>query len=359
MKTIALLALLLTPLAWVACHKVPPPSPQAPSDRPPITGSRVPVANHPFPRFLRVTGQLNAKNDAIVAANALGLVVAAPVERGTLVAVGDVLARLDDRHAKLALAEAEASRQLAQARLALAKNEQERNQPLAEKKAVAAADYQKFLTEVAARLADLAAAQARRDLAQQTLDDSVIRAVFAGVVAERLVAPGQYLTAASPVARVVETATLRLLLNVAETDVAALEVGQTIAFTTAAFPRQTFAAKLAHLGPALREASRDLIVEAAVDNADGRLRPGFFCNADILLRTEPALAIPTDAIRTDGSLPRVFAITSDLLLSERLVDLGASRDGFTEIRAGLAPGDAVLAHPGPEAADGRRFQAAP
>lgn len=359
MKRTPICVLALVLLCTPSCRKTPAPPAAASPETAPLTvkGTTVPAGEKMFPRFLRVTGQLAGQTDAVVAADAAGRVISAPVERGSLVRAGDALAKLDDRQPRLTLAEAEASVALAKSRLALARNEQERNKPLAEKRAVAASDYQKFLTEVMVGEAELAAAEARQAQARKTVEDCVIRALTGGVVAERLVDPGEYVKMDSPVARVVDLAVMRLVLNVPETEVGALEMDQAVEFTTAAFPGKSFAGTLRFLGGAMREASRDLVVEAVVENTDGKLRPGFFCDARILLREESAVAVPVDAVRSEGSRRKVFVIR-DQRISERLVETGVTRGGFTEIRRGVTAGEAVLVNPAPAAADGARFEPA-
>lgn len=324
-----------------------------------VRGKTAQAVEHTFPRFLRVTGQLAAKSDSVVAADTAGKVIEVPVERGSVVKAGDVLARLDERQPRLLLAEATAAVSLAQSRLTLAKHEQARNQPLAEKKAIADSAYQLLLTEVVAREAEVAANTARQGQAQKMLDDCVIRTPFAGVVAEKAVDPGEFVGPGVPVARVVESSTLRLVLNVPETEVGSLAVGQKVEFTTAAFMKRDFKGTLQHIGAAMREISRDLVVEAEVDNADGALIPGFFCDARILLREEQALAVPENALRLDGSKRKLFVVGRDGTLLERLVDIGETRDGFVEIRLGVKQGETVLAEPGPEASDGLKFEPAP
>ncbi|MES2735105.1 MAG: efflux RND transporter periplasmic adaptor subunit [Verrucomicrobiota bacterium] len=363
MKRLTLITLMTAAYCVVACQKAAPdPAAAAPAPKaapPAVKGSTTKAVERSFPRYLRVTGQLTGQHDAVVAADSTGRVMTAPVERGSVVKAGDVLATLDDRQAKLALAESNASAELAKSRLALAKNEQERNKPLAEKKAVADADYQKLLTEVSAREAELAGAVSRQEQAQKTLDDCTIRAVAGGVVAERMVDPGEYVRVDSAVARVVDQSTMRLVLNVPETEVGGLEIGQTVEFTTAAFAGQTFKGKLKFLGAAMREASRDLVIEAAVDNADGKLRAGFFCDARIQMREEKAVAVPENALRIEGSRRKVFVVTPDAnTLSERLVEVGDTREGFTEIRRGVAKDENVLVKPPAEATDGLPFQPA-
>lgn len=348
-------------LALSACGKKPEAAAQAPlvkeKPRPAVKGRTGAATELAVPRFLRVTGQLVGKNDAVVAADAIGKVLEAPIERGTRVKAGEMLVRLDDRQAKLVLAEAEASLALAQSRLKLAKNEQERNAPLAEKKAIADADFQKLVMDTTAREAELAAAAARRDMAGKTLTDAVIKAPFSGVIAERLVEPGEYVMAHSPIARLVDLNTLRLVVNVPETEVGKLAVGQGVEFTTGAFAGRTFTGTLKFLSAAVREAPRDLVIEAEVENKDGSLRPGFFCDARIRLREEKAVVVPVEALRIEGNRRRVFVIGADRSLQERLVEVGDSREGFIEIRRGVAAGESLLLSPGSEAADGAAFSA--
>jgi len=357
MKRVFTTPLIALTLLLACCGKKPDVAP-SPAEKltAPVQGRMAVITEREVPRFLRVTGQLIGQNDAVIAADAVGKVLDAPVERGSVVKAGDVLVKLDERQARLELAEAEASLDLAKARLVLAKNEQERNAPLAQKRAIAEADFQKLVTDSTAREAEVASASARRDMTQKTLTDSVIRAPFAGVVAERMVEPGEYVRADSPVARVVDLATLRLVLHVPETEVGALAVGQTVEFTTAAFPARTFTGTLKFLGAAMREASRDLVVEAAVENTDGSLRPGFFCDARIRLRADKAPVVPSEALRAEGARRKLFVIEKDNTLSERLVEVGDTREGFTEIRRGAAAGEAVLLQPGPDATDGAPFQ---
>ena len=364
MKFASSVLIVISMLALAACEKKPdasalPVEAEVPvRELKPVRGATVEASGHSFPRFLRVTGQLAAKSDSIVAADSPGKVVEASVERGSVVKAGDVLARLDDRQPRLTLEEATAAVDVAKTRLELATHEQKRNQPLAESKVIADSDYQRLLTEVTARRAEVAANTARRDQAQKMLDDCLIRTPFAGVVAERAVDVGEFVGPGSPVARVVESAELRLVLNVPETEVAGLVVGQKVEFTTAAFTDRQFVGTLKYIGAAMREISRDLVVEAMVDNAKGELRPGFFCDARILLREEKAVSVPLKAVRVDGTKRKVFVIQKDQTLSERLVEVGETRDGRIEIRRGLKAGESLLAAPDMEAADGLSFQPA-
>ena len=304
-----------------------------------------------MPRYLRVTGQLQGMQDALVAADTMGKVVEALVERGSLVKQGDILVKVDGRSAELSLNEAEASVALAQAKLALAENEVERNAPLMTTNAIAEADFRKLEADEAARKADLAAAVARRDLARKTLTDSVIRAPFSGQVVERYVQPGEYVKADTRIARVVDVALLRLLLNVPETAVGSVREGQSVEFGTAAYPGESFIGIIKFIGGAVRESTRDLIVEAVVTNADGRLKPGFFAEARIRLIETSVVTIPEETLRVDGSRRSVFLVKNGVLV-ERLVEVGETLDDWVEVRRGVKADEVVVIAPGHEVADG-------
>ncbi len=309
------------------------------------------AAERSMPRYLRVTGQLQGLQDAQIAADTAGKVVEAPIERGSLVKAGDVLVKVDTRTAELSLNEAEASVALATAKLALAKNEAERNAPLVKTKAIAEADFRKLEAEQAAREADLAAAVARRDLTRKILTDSVIRAPFAGLVVERYVQPGEYVKADTRIARVVEVSRLRLLLNVPETAVGGIYEGQLVEFATAAYPGETFTGIIKFIGGAVRESARDLIVEAEVQNADGRLKPGFFAEARVRLSESRVVTIPGETLRVEGSRRSIFLVEQGML-AERLIEVGETLDGWVEVRRGLTTGEAVVFAPGRDVADG-------
>lgn len=310
------------------------------------------VSERLMPRYLRVTGQLQGMQDAQVAADTAGKVTEAPVERGSLVKAGDVLIKVDGRTAEISLREAEASVALSLARLTLAKNEAERNAPLVETKAISDADFRKLEADQAACEAEHAVAAARRDLARKTLADSVIRAPFAGLVVERYVQAGEYVRADTRIARVVEVARLRLVLNVPETAVGSVREGQSVLFATAAFAEETFTGIIRFIGGAVRESARDLIVEAEVQNADGRLKPGLFADARVCVGEARVVALPAEAVRSEGNRHSVFLVEKDAFV-ERLVEVGETFDRWFEVRSGLKAGETVVLSPGREAADGR------
>lgn len=312
------------------------------------------VETRPVPHFLDVTGELKGGQISSVAADASGKVRETLVERGSSVKAGDVLVKLDDRAAVLALREAEAAVAQAQARLDLARDDWQRSEGLAEKKALAIAEARKSETDLRAREADLAAAEARRDRAIKAVEDTEVRAPFAGTVAERFVNTGEYVQPGAKVAVVIATRDLRLWLNVPEVAAGSVRQGQPVTFRVPAFPGTEFTGAVRYISPLVRETGRDLLVEAEVDNGDGRLLQGMFAEVSLALQERPALVVPSSAVRRDAGVHKVLVPEGDHL-TERIVDVGEETDTWTEIRDGLSEGDSVVVQLTEETRDGARF----
>jgi membrane fusion protein, multidrug efflux system len=303
------------------------------------------------PRYLLATGELKADKEASVAADASGKVVSTTLERGMTVEKGQVLFQLDDRTAKLNLRESQASLELAKCQYELACRDMERNKPLAEARAIAASDLQKFEADQKARAADLQLAQARLDMASKTLEDASIRAPFSGQIFDRLVEVGEYVRSDTAVAKLIDSRTLRLLINIPESLVGNIRQDQEVLFSVSAYSGKEFSGKVRHISPSVRNATRDMPVEVIVDNAGGELRPGFFVSAKVRLSDVQSLSIPKSAVRTQGTGGKVYVV-QDKKIVEKLVVLGERTDAWVEIKQGLSEKDEVVISPSSDVADG-------
>lgn len=338
--------------ALTGCGKAPAGAPaEVPKAPAAITVQTAVAKEEAMPRYLRLTGEITAAQNAAVAADTTGKVIETPVERGTVVKTGDVLVQLDSRTAEFNLTEAEANVVLAKSKLDLADSEVKRNEPLVQMKAVAVTDFERIKADRDGAAASLSAAEARRDMTKKTLEDSTIRAPFNGTVAERFVTAGEYVLANSKVAQVIDLNELRLLVNVSEPSVGLIRVGQTVEFSVSPFPGEVFKGTVKFIGAAVRAELRDLQVEAEVTNTDGRLRPGLFAEARLTLPQQTAITIPANAVRTDGANQKVWVVESGQL-TERLVEVGETDKDRIEIRRGVKKGENVVLSPGADAADG-------
>ena len=355
----------------------------------PLEISAVKVESRAIDRYLRVTGSLVADEQAEVSAEATGRVVATPVERGTRVEAGALLVRVSDTETSAQLLEAEANAAQIEARLGLAEGqpfdpmrvpdvmsarasldfaeaEFARIGSLLQQKVVSQSEYDQRRSQVeAARqqyqaqqnvaqqsYRSLQAARARIALARKSAADTSIRAPFTGLVAERLVSVGDYVTRGTRVATVVRIDPMRVELTVPEQAVALVKAGQAVRLTVDAYPGEEFAARIRFVSPSLRADQRALTVEAVAANADGRLKPGLFASASIQRPTSaPALLVPVTAVETVSGTSRVYVVKADKV-EERIVTTGETIDRLVEITSGLAAGDVVAAEPKGRLLDG-------
>jgi RND family efflux transporter MFP subunit len=317
----------------------------------PVSVTTVPAAARPMPRYLTLTGALVADRESNVAANVAGKVISLPVDRGSPVREGAVLALLDKRSADISSREAAANVELARANAELARTNCARADGLLQSGAIGQAEYERTRSACDTSLSSLAAADARRDAALKSLGDAVIRAPFAGIVSERSIDVGEYVQAQTQVVHLVATDPLRLRLNVPEQMVGQVQQGMLVELQVSAYPDVWWKGTLRYVSAALREQTRDLLIEALVPNPEQKLRPGMFAVARLILPKAPATSVPEASLRVDGEFARIF-VARHGVLEERIVELGVHDQPWVEIRRGVASGEAVVSPFSLDAKDG-------
>jgi RND family efflux transporter MFP subunit len=350
------------------------------------------ATEQPIARFIRVTGTLTAEEQADVAAETAGRVIATPVERGTAVAQGAELVRLSPVETEASLKEAEANAAQIEARLALGENGYDVNrvpevanaranydlassefgriEKLLAQRVVSQSEYDQRKTQVEAarqqyesaknaaeqQYQALQASRARVTLARKAVADTTVRAPFAGLVAQRMVSTGDYVTRGMKVAEVVRITPLRVELTVPEQFVASVSVGQPVSFAVDAFPGRLFEGKVRYVSPALRADQRALTLEAVVPNGDAQLKPGMFATAQIQQnKKEPAVLVPAAAVRVVSGTGRVFVVNGDRV-EERVVATGQKVDPLVEIVTGLKAGERVATENVNQLVDGTKVR---
>jgi multidrug efflux pump subunit AcrA (membrane-fusion protein) len=365
-----------------------------PADQPvteaaPIAVQAVAAHEAPVARFVRATGSLLAEEQADVAAEIAGRVVQTPVERGTALAPDGVLIRLSSTEADAQAREAEANAAQIEARLgiapgasfevervpvvqtaaasfALAQTEFNRIKSLLDQRVVSQSEFEQRRTQMEATRQQyeaarngaaqqsqaLQAARARGSLARKAVADTVVRAPFAGLVAERLVSVGDYVTKGMKVAVVVRGNPLRVPLTVPEQFISVMSAGVPVTFQVDAYPGRSFTGTVRYVSPALEANQRALTVEAVVPNPKGELKPGLFATALIEQPTKtPAILVPASAVQTSGGTSRVFVV-KDGRVEERIVTVGQSVGNDIEIASGLKTGESVATANVAQLADG-------
>jgi RND family efflux transporter MFP subunit len=393
-RSIALFALLAAASAAASCTSNTSAKEASDPVAEPLTVDTASIESRPIDRFIRVTGSLLADEQAEVSAESGGRVIATPVERGSRVAAGTVLVRVSPAEAAAQLQEAEANAATIEARLGLqpgtsfdpmvvpdvmnarasldlAEAEFTRMRSLLDQKVVSQSEFDQRRTQVeAARqqyqmaqnsaqqaYRSLQAARARLTLAAKTVADTSARAPFAGIVAERVVSVGDFVTRGTHVATVVKIDPLRVELTVPEQAVSLVSVGQPVRLTVDAYPGEVFDARVRFVSPSVRADQRAMTIEAIAPNPSGRLKPGLFTAASIQQpQSAPALLAPATAVETISGTSRVYVI-KDGKVEERIVTTGDRVGDRVEITSGVVAGDVVAADPKGRLTDGAAVKA--
>ena len=358
-----------------------------------IAVTAVAAVEQPIARFIRATGTLMAEEQADVAAETTGRVVAAPIERGSAVAEGATLVQLSATETDAQLKEAQANAAQIEARLGmtagatfnvetvpevqnakasyeLAQSEFARIRSLLDQKVVSQSEYDQRRTQMEAarqqyeaakngaaqQFQSLQAARARVALAHKAFADTVVRAPFSGVVAQRLVSVGDYVTRGTKVAVVVRVNPLRVQLTVPEQFISAVSVGQPVGFVVDAYPDRQFEGRVKYVSPALQADQRALTIEAVVPNPNAELKPGLFATARIEQKEKtPGVLVPTAAVQTAGGTSRAFVVNGDRV-EERVVSTGQTVGDLIEVTKGLKAGERVATTNVAQLVDGVRIR---
>lgn len=217
---------------------------------------------------------------------------------------------------------------------------------------VADARYQEAVDEARNRRALLDQRRSELEIAQKQLSDSVVAAPFDGVIQERQVGVGDYVAIGQVVAVLVKVDPLRLRLQVPERESAGMRPGQEVRLTVEGDPT-VHPGRVARISPAISETNRTLTVEAEVPNPGGRLRPGAFARAEVVVQlgadAPASVLVPADAVVTFAGIDKLITVEDGKAVEKRVKlgrrSIGKSGDRV-EIVEGIEPGTAVVAQPG-------------
>jgi len=285
------------------------------------------VPRKPISASYSGTANLDAPGEAQVVAKTSGVMVQLLAEEGDHVVAGQVLARIDGDRVRL-----EAQRQLATVHKL--ENNYRRSQELAKQKLVSAeaSDQIRF---------DLEAARASYELAKLELSYTNITAPISGVVAQRMVKPGNLIALNAPVFRIVNNSHLEAVLSVPEREMARLKAGLPLRMVVGAVPGKEFQGKVDRVSPVMDSGSGTFRVVCRFEN-EPELRPGMFGRIEVVYdQRQDALTVPRIALLEDEGEPAVYVVR-DAKAHRVPVQLGYTNGEIAEIRSGLKEGDQVV-----------------
>jgi membrane fusion protein (multidrug efflux system) len=311
---------------------------------------------------ISATGTLTPPERVTVAAQTAGRIASIHFEEGDAVRKDQVLVILERERAEAAVEEAAA-------RVEQQSRELERRRTLGQRDFVSK-------SEIDRAEADAEAARAALRIATEELANLVVEAPFSGVLGRRLVSPGAFVEPGAPIAELTRVRSLDLLFDVPGKAVGQVELGQTVEATTPAFPELTFTGQVTFVGTQVSEATRTLPVEATFDNEAGRLKPGMYLRAELIVGERQVVRVPEAAVVTEGPNTLVYVVSESdgdrgpgdmpagagpadgpdrptdaapgaergpsLTVGRRPVETGVRREGWIAIRDGLESGERVV-----------------
>lgn len=164
-----------------------------------------------------------------------------------------------------------------------------------------------------------------------------------GVVVQREVVAGEVIEASKPLFAIADTRNMWLTIDVPQSQIGRVAIGQPVRFRPERSD-ETVHGTISWISTAVDDQTRTVKVRADVGNPDGRLLASSFGNAQITIRESPnAVAVPNEAIQWEGCCHIVFVRLADDIFQTRKVKLGARDSHYTEVFAGLLPGEVVAA----------------
>lgn len=286
---------------------------------------------------LPAVGSLKALQGVELSLEVAGTVKHLHFDSGQQVKVGQLLLELDSEQEAALLG-------TAQADLGLAKVDFGRGSQLVGDSAISRGEFDRLTAQY--RRNQAVVEQLKASLAKKSM-----KAPFSGTIGIRQVDVGDYLASGTVIATLQDLSSLYVDFNVPEQALPQLSLGQQVLVQVAAFPGQTFPARLSAINPKVEESTRNLLLRATLANPDGKLLPGMFASLLVLL-PDPQLqvVVPESAITYTLYGNSVYVVgekkaddgQTHLVAEQRTVQTGERRDGVVVVRKGLQAGEQVV-----------------
>lgn len=311
-----------------------------------------------IPKVITVTGSIQPLDRSDVVPDISGKVIELMVDRGSKVAAGDPLLRLDTRAAVLSEREARANLAALKASQRLADETCRQSKALLEKGAITRAEYDRDAATCSQARESVTAASARLGRAGQMLADGLMRAPFAGTIAERWVSLGEWASPQGRLFTLVDESVLRAELSLSEAVSAFAKAGTEVDIVPIADRSVQIRGTISRVGLEIDPKTRTLRVEVKIPATANRdvLRAGMFVEGRIAVGELKLPAVPKTAVVKRGSTWHIFAVVGETL-EERVVQLGpdAPGDRATIVR-GLSAGEHFASTIDDKVRDGTRVE---
>jgi RND family efflux transporter MFP subunit len=327
---------------------------------------------------LNASGYVTARRAATVSSKVTGKVIEVLVEEGIKVKQNDVLARLDDTNVRAALRLAEAQLDSSKAaleetkvRIKEADQELQRQSNLVTNKIATQADFdhaeaasRALIARLEQQKLDMIVAERQVATWQQQLEDTVIRAPFAGIVTSKNAQPGEVISPMSAggftrtvICTIVDMESLEVEIDVNESYINRVENGQPVVATLDAYPEWKIPCKVIAIIPTADRQKSTVKVRVGFEKLDRRILPEM--GVKVAFQEAPApgssvtrtMTIPKTAVQQQNGREVVFVLQNERA-ERRAVTIASTINDEATISSGLTAGEKVVLDAPPGLTDG-------
>ena len=255
---------------------------------------------------LAVSGTVKALNYAVIKARVAGEVKEIKVREGDSVTAGQVLARIDPLEYQRRFEQAQEQASAAKSQMEIAQRQWDTNKALVDQGFISKTALDNSLASFQGAVASHKAAIAGADVARKSLDDSVLRAPFSGVIAVRAAQLGERVGIDAKVLELVDLRQLEVEAPLSPSDSLDIKMGQT-ARLQIEDRADLVTAHVTRMSPSAQAGSRSVLVYLTLDKPAG-LRHGLFAKGTLGLVNSQVLAVPLTSVRTDHPSPYVQVV---------------------------------------------------
>ena len=183
------------------------------------------------------------------------------------------------------------------------------------------------------------AAVERRGKAESVL---TVYAPSTGIVLKREALPGKYVEPGTTLYEVADLSHVWVHADIYESEVAAVKLNQPASVTFAAYPGETFRARVAYIYPSLNSEARTVRVRLELPNQGLRLKPGMYGTVTLRIESVKTLVVPKEAVLDTGLRQLVYLDRGQGVYEPASVKLGRKSQDRVEVLEGIKEGDRVV-----------------
>jgi RND family efflux transporter MFP subunit len=255
---------------------------------------------------IAVSGALKATQSATVKARVAGELQELSVREGDRVQAGQVIARIEPSEYQARVRQGQQQADAAKAQVDIAQRQFDNNQALVNQGFISQTALLNSQASLNGAKATHAAALAALDLADKSLADATLRSPLTGVVAQRLVQPGERVAIEARLVEVINLSQLEMEAALTAEDASRVRVGMTAQLQVEGVA-QPVSAKVLRINPSAQTGSRSVVVYLGIQGREG-LRQGLFAQGSLGTQSLQVLAVPVSSVRTDKPQPYVQVV---------------------------------------------------